>query len=112
MLSNRNFPGKENIVISVDRATREASRIAQLLVKLVTNVVERTTSKMYAKLISLVPGRGSDRDRSCRTKGNCTHKCDIHEVECCDDSPKICSNNGKTDAMNDLTEQVQSLFYH
>ena len=47
------FPGKENIVIFVDAATREASRIAQLLVKLVTNVVERTTLKMYANLASL-----------------------------------------------------------
>ena len=56
--------------------------------------------------------RGSDRHRSCRTKGKCTHRCDIHEVDCCDDSPKICSDNGKSDAMNDLTEQVQSLFYH
>ena len=52
---------------------------------------------------------GSDRDRSCRTKGKCTHRCDIHEVDCCDDSSENCTDN--TD-MNDLTEQVQSLFYH
>ena len=42
-------------MIFVDRATREASRIDQLLVKLMTNVVERTISKMYANLTSLDP---------------------------------------------------------
>ena len=54
MLSNKNFP-EGKIVIFVVKATREASRIAQLLVKLVTNVVERTTLKMYANLTSLDP---------------------------------------------------------
>ena len=53
---------------------------------------------------------GSDRDRSCKTKGKCTHRYDIHEVDCCDDSSENCTNES-TD-MNDLTDQVQSLFYH
>ena len=44
-------------MIFVDGATREASRIAQLLGKLVTNVVIRTILKMYANLISLDPGK-------------------------------------------------------
>ena len=56
MLSNKNFP-EGKIVIFVVKATREASRIAQLLVKLVTNVVERTTLKMCANLISLDPAK-------------------------------------------------------
>ena len=53
--------------------------------------------------------RGSDRDRSHRTKGKCTHRCNIHEVDCCDDSPK---NSTEGTDMSDLMEQVQSLFYH
>ena len=35
-------------MIFVVKATREANRIILLLVKLVTNVVEKTISKMYA----------------------------------------------------------------
>ena len=52
---------------------------------------------------------GSDRDRSSRTKSKCTHRCDIHEVDCCDDSPK---NSTESTDMDDLADQVQSLFYH
>ena len=52
---------------------------------------------------------GSDRDRSCRTKGKCTHRCNVHEVDCCDDSPE---NSTESTDMSDLTDQVQSLFYH
>ena len=66
---------------------------------------------MYANLINLDPTEGMDQtDRSHRTKGKCTHRCDIHEVDCCDDSSKNCTNES-TD-MSDLTDQVQSLFYH
>ena len=44
-------------MITVAGVTEEASRIAQLLVRLVTNVVERTILKTYANLISLDPAR-------------------------------------------------------
>ena len=54
MPSNKNFP-EGKIVIFVVKATREASRIAQFLVRLATNVVERTISKMYANLTSMDP---------------------------------------------------------
>ena len=90
-------------MISVVGTTREANRIAQLLAKLVIIVVERTTLRMYANL------RGSDKDKSCRAKGKCTHRCDIHEIDCCDDSPK---NSTESTDMDDLADQVQSLFYH
>ena len=93
-------------MITVAGVTEEASRIAQLLVRLVTNVVERTILKTYANLISLDPARQDQTDRSYRTKGKSTHRCDIHEVDCCDDSSQNCTNN--TD-MSDLTEQVQSI---
>ena len=52
---------------------------------------------------------GSDRDRSHKTKGKCTHRCDIHEVDCCDDSPE---NSTESTDVDDLVDQVQSLFYH
>ena len=54
---------------------------------------------------------GSDRDKSHRTKGKCIHRCDIHEVDCCDDSSKNSNSTESTD-MGDLADQVQSLFYH
>ena len=68
--------------------------------------------KTVCKSEKLRSRQGSDRsnDRSCRTKGKCTHRCDIHDVECCDDSSENCTDNGT--AMEDLTDQVQSLFYH
>ena len=52
---------------------------------------------------------GSDRDRSSRTKAKCTHRCDVHEVDCCDNSPK---NSTESTEVDDLADQVQSLFYH
>ena len=48
-------------MIFVDGATRKANRIAQHLVKFVTNVVERTTLRMYANLINLDPAEGVDQ---------------------------------------------------
>ena len=56
-----NFPEKESHVIIVAGTTREARRIAQHLVKFVTNVVERTTLRMYANLINLDPAEGVDQ---------------------------------------------------
>ena len=54
LLKLRNFPRKENAIIVVE-TTGEAGRIAWLLVKSVTNVVERTTLCPYANQRSLDP---------------------------------------------------------
>ena len=64
--------------------------------------------KTICKSEQLGSRKGSDRSH--RTKGKCTHKCDIHDVECCHDSSGNCSDNDA--AMEDLAGQVQSLFYH
>ena len=53
--------------------------------------------------------RGSDKNKSHRAKGKCTHRCDIHEVDCCDDNSE---NSTESTDMDDLADQVQSLFYH
>ena len=45
------------------------------------------------------------RKRSDRTNGRkCAHRCEVHEIRDCDDD----DNTG----VEDLTKQVQSLFYH
>ena len=57
---------------------------------------------MYANLISLDPAKEDQTEtRSCRNKGKCTHRCDIHKVECCDDNPKNSTENSSD--MADLT---------
>ena len=46
--------------------------------------------------------RTNGRKRSNRTNGKCAHRCDVHEIEECQDDSSI----------EDLMDQVQSLFYH
>ena len=69
---------------------------------------DRCGGKNHFKNVCKLRSKGS-MDRSCRTKGKCTHRCDFHEVDCCDDSSENHTDNAD---MSDLTEQVQSLFYH
>ena len=85
--------------------TREASRIVQLLVKLCDKCGGKNHFKNVCKSAKSGSSRRSesDGDRSCRTKGKCTHRCDIHEIDCCDDSPE---NSTESTDMDDLADQV------
>ena len=99
-------------MIIVAGVTREASRIAQLLVKLVTNVVERTTLRMYANLISLDPREDQIEIGHARPDPRVNVPTDVifMKLIAVMISSENCTNES-TD-MSDLTDQVQSLFYH
>ena len=74
--------------------------IAQLLAKNAINVVEKTTSQKcvdHRDLTSLSQSIDSRKPR--QANGKCTHKCRVHEIN-------ECQND-----MEDLSEQIQSLFY-
>ena len=77
-------------VITVDGATEEEKEIVLHLARHVINVVERTTLRLCKSKES---ESKHDSRRSDRTKRR-----NINEIECQND-------------MEDLTEQVQSLFY-
>ena len=88
-------------VITVDRATEEEKEIAQHMAKNVINVVGKTTSGLCVSPKNLESKCDSRRPNGARKNSNkYSHKCNVHDIEECQDD------------MEDLTEQVQSLFYH
>ena len=73
--------------------------------------VKRTILKMYANLINLDPAAGMDQIEigHAGPRGKCTHRCDIHEVECCDDSPENTENTDVYDLAGTGPESILSL---
>ena len=101
MLLEKIDPARVRNVITVINTIRRANKIVQHMEKLVISVVERTTLKAMHRSSEGSKHESERKCRSDRTSKKCPHRCDINEVNECQD-----------DTMKDLMEQVQSLFYH
>ena len=67
-------------------------------------ICDKCGGKKHFKVVCRSKDNGSkSRKRSDRTNGKCKHRCNVHEIN------EDCHNDN---GIEDLTDQVQSLFYH
>ena len=95
--------GMTKTVIIVDGATSGAREIVQLSGKTCDKCGQKNHFKTVCKSSEGSMHKHDSRKRCDRAKGKYTHRCNIHEIngDCHDD-----------DMVEDLMDQVQSLFYN